>query len=321
MEKLFLNKNIETFLKSQLDPESRLAQSLLFYGEENLGKLHIAKIFAKSILCENHIWNGCDKCNSCKAFNNNWHPDLKIFSHETHEVGEREMKKYQDVQLFLNYKPQISSNRILIIDRSEQMTMATQSTSLKLLEEPFPNSIIIVISSFASKLPETILSRLLPIRFTKGTKEDLKRFFQSNFRIKDEDLDFYLELGENKVGKIINLIENKEYLKEKMENIKILINILNTDFVSASNIIKELANKDNDLNLIVKDWLGFLHQILVHKNITLWEKHLKINLSILNTDSNFLRKTLRNTLQLQNYTANYNLNKKLMLETFYLTIK
>ena len=71
MEKLFLNKNTETFLKSQLDPETRLAQSLLFHGEENLGKLYTAKIFAKSVLCEKHVWMGCDNCNSCRAFNNN----------------------------------------------------------------------------------------------------------------------------------------------------------------------------------------------------------------------------------------------------------
>ena len=154
----------------------------------------------------------------------------------------------------------------MIIDQSEQMSRDAQSTSLKLLEEPYPNSIIIVISSFASKLPETILSRLLPVRFTKESKENLKSFIQANFKIKDEDLDFYLALGENKIGTVIRLIEDKEYLKEKLDNIKLLISIISDNFVNASNTISKMVPKkdkkneggesekgDKELNQMTKD--------------------------------------------------------------------
>jgi DNA polymerase III delta prime subunit len=186
---------------------------------------------------------GCNNCKSCKAFDNGWHSDFKIFTHETHKEGEKEIDQYREVQLFLGYKPQVSSNRILIIDQFEQMTRDAQSTSLKLLEEPFPNSIIIVISSFASKLPETILSRLLPIRFTKEPEGNLKNFLKDNFKIKEDDLDFYLALGDNKIGKTINLIEDPEYLKEKIDNIKLLINIIDNNFVNASGIISKITTK------------------------------------------------------------------------------
>jgi len=67
--------------------------------------------------------------------------------------------------------------------------------------------------------------------------------------------------------------------------------------------------------------LSFLQQILVHNDLGIWEKGLGVNLSFLKTDLNVLRKVLKSTLQLQNYVTNYNLNKKLMLETFYLSVK
>jgi len=318
MTNIFLNKNTKAFLKSQLDPESRLAQSLLFYGEEHLGKFHAAKIFSKSILCENHIWNGCDKCNSCKAFNNNWHSDFKIWNSESDSIKIEDLLTLKD---FLTYRPQLSKNRILIINNADKLTKEAESSLLKLLEEPSKDSIIILISSFSKKLLPTILSRLLPIRFTKEPEANLKTFLLENSKIKKEDLDFYLELGQNKIGEIVHLIENPEYFNEKINNIKTLVEILKNNFIDNTNIIKKITDKDTDLELVVKDWLGFLHQILIHNNLDLWEKHLKINLSFLNDDPNFLRRALRNALQLQNYTANYSLNKKLMLETFYLTIK
>jgi len=249
MDKLFLNDYIKKFLTSQLNMENRLAQSLLFLGEEHLGKFHTAKIFAKSLLCEKHILGGCDNCNSCKAFDNNWHSDFKVLDTEKNSIKIEELISLKD---FLGYRPQMSLNRVLVINNADRLTNEAESSLLKLLEEPNKDSVIILVSSFPKKLMPTILSRLLPLRFAKEPEENLKKFLKENLEIK-EDLDFYLELGDNKIGKVIKLIEDKEYFNEKLENIKILINLLSTNFISASNICKELADKEVDLKQIVKD--------------------------------------------------------------------
>jgi hypothetical protein len=58
----------------------------------------------------------------------------------------------------------------------------------------------------------------------------------------------------------------------------------------------------------------------VYKNIDFWNKYLKTDLSLLLSNSTLIKQLLKNVLQLYNYTTNYNLNKKLMLENFYLAI-
>jgi DNA polymerase III delta prime subunit len=53
--KLLLNSLVENFLKEKLTATDCSNQSLLFWGESDLGKLTTAKIFAKSLLCEKKI--------------------------------------------------------------------------------------------------------------------------------------------------------------------------------------------------------------------------------------------------------------------------
>jgi len=67
---LLLNNLVKDFLIEKLKNIDNLNQSLLFWGESDLGKLTTAKSFAKSILCHNKVLNGCNQCESCISFNN-----------------------------------------------------------------------------------------------------------------------------------------------------------------------------------------------------------------------------------------------------------
>jgi len=65
---LLLNPLVKNFLIEKLNNDTLINQSLLFWGESDLGKLSTAKVFAKSILCNSKTLGGCNQCSSCKAF-------------------------------------------------------------------------------------------------------------------------------------------------------------------------------------------------------------------------------------------------------------
>ena len=152
------------------------------------------------------------------------------------------------------YKPQLSENRILIIDEAHKLTPEAESSLLKILEEPSINSIIILVTPFPNQLMPTILSRLLPVRFAKEPDESLKNFLINIYQIPHKQLTLYLELGQNKIGEIFQLINNPEYLNTKISNIRIFIDLLNSNFVEATNIIQSITNKDEyNLSQLVND--------------------------------------------------------------------
>ena len=64
---------------------NKLAHSHLFSGKTGIGKLHFTEELSKSLLCSNsnELFEYCNDCSSCKAFNAGSHPDFKLIDKET----------------------------------------------------------------------------------------------------------------------------------------------------------------------------------------------------------------------------------------------
>lgn len=312
---LLLNNLVKSFLIERLKDDTNLSQSLLFWGESDLGKLTTAKMFAKSILCNNHKLGGCNTCENCKAIDNNWHPDYLLINSNNDTIV---VDDTSPIFKFFLYKPQLGKKRILIINDCEKLNLSTQSSLLKLLEEPKNDFLIILVSTNPQKLLKTIRSRIIPIRFTKPSKKDLVDFIEKKYQKDIKNLEYLINLSEGKPAKLINFIENQEALKIKENNVQIYKNILKGNFVQQSNIIKNIVSnlkeKDEEKNLskknylknIVNDWLSFIENDLYS--------------SVQNKeDLKKKQKQFKNALQLLQYIDAYNANYRLLLETFCLT--
>lgn len=319
---LLLNSLVKNFLIEKLKNNDTLNQSLLFWGEPDLGKLTTAKTFAKSMLCKSKIFNGCNNCDSCKAIDNGWHPDYLLIDTQNDTI---KVEDTLPIVNFVMYKPQLAEKRVLIVNNCEKLNLTNQSSLLKILEEPKNDFLIILITSNPQKLLKTIKSRVIPIRFIKPTKKEIEIYLNENQQNKIQNLEYIIDLAENRPANIFNFINNKELIKEKEKNFQMYKEISQKGFAHQSNIIKEIVSpfskqetKDQTntdisikthLKAIVNDWLSFL------------EKDLQ-NLISSNKDLEILKqkkKQLKNTLQLLSYIDNYNANYRLLLETFCLT--
>ena len=77
------NTEVKDYLSKSIK-QNNILHSYLFLGKEGIGKLLIAKEFAKAILCLNEDKNDECTCKSCTCFNGNNNPDFHIIN----EAGE-----------------------------------------------------------------------------------------------------------------------------------------------------------------------------------------------------------------------------------------
>ncbi len=333
---ILISKNIENFLQKKLDPNENFSQSMLFWGQPQISKLSAAKHFAKSVLCKNNTWGGCNSCANCNYFDNSWHPDLMVIDSKENIIKKKDIEEAQN---FLMFKPMFSQKRILIINEAEKLNYETQSALLKSLEEPKNYFIIILITASPQRLLKTVKSRLLSIHFLKPKAENLANFLTTNFSISQTKANELATLSLGHTEKAIQFIQNPSLLKDKKENEAFFKNLTQKSFFEQTLVLEQIIKKiekldaqekSNDslevdpdpiveekgkptkivnkyLKNLINDWLEYIEQNL-NDTIT---KEAQSNLTIKQQ-----QKFLKNTIRLLFYIDHYNLNKKLLLDNF-----
>ncbi len=176
-----------------------LPHALLFYGPTGIGKTAFAERFAQSLLCESPLADGhpCSTCGSCGWFTQYSHPDFRRVRPEVldDEAGVEEgdaeageVKKAsksakapsKDIRIdqiralgnFMNISTHRQGKRVVVLYPAEALNAASANALLKTLEEPPPNTIILLITNSLDRLLPTILSRCRQFALTMPTREE-----------------------------------------------------------------------------------------------------------------------------------------------------
>ena len=149
----------------------KLAHAYLFCGPRGVGKTTCARIFAKSINCENLTPEGeaCNECESCRAFN-------EQRSYNIHELDAASNNSVDDIRELIDQvriPPQIGRYKVFIIDEVHMLSTAAFNAFLKTLEEPPHHAIFILATTERHKVLPTILSRCQIYDFTRIEMNDI----------------------------------------------------------------------------------------------------------------------------------------------------
>lgn len=155
------------FLQKLLLPGSR-PHALLFYGMGGIGKKMLAIHFAKTFLCTAAGMRPCGICESCRLMdieNRSFaHPDFYLLTAE--EAGKDiKIEQVKEMAKQAAFAPVLSKHKVCIIDDAGQMTAEAANSLLKLLEEPPPGWLFILITQQPERLLPTVLSRVVRLRF------------------------------------------------------------------------------------------------------------------------------------------------------------
>ncbi|MFA5392140.1 MAG: AAA family ATPase [Candidatus Paceibacterota bacterium] len=307
----FLEERIKVFLEKFFNPETKPVQSLLFYGEEAIGKRTIALAFAKALLCqaEQKTWNGCGHCQNCLRFDKDLHPDFLLIEPVDKVIPIETARKAIE---FLYYVPQFSSLKILIINEADKLKEDVQNTLLKTLEEPPQNTLIIFLTVHPQGLLTTVLSRLLALRFYRSSSQEITDFLIDQQSLSLSKAKEIAEKADGKIGLAFRLLDN-EYLKDIEKNQKELAIILESDFLGLIKYLQELTGDKVHLLTVLKTWLEMLN-----KDIQIETQENKRNLKLPLASKVQLAKELFKAF---NLISNYNINSSLLLENIFLKYK
>jgi len=166
---------LTTTLKNAI-ANNHLAHAYLFCGPRGVGKTTCARIFAKTINCQNPKPDGeaCDECESCRGFN-----EQRSFN--IHELDAASNNSVDDIRSLVDQvriPPQIGKYSVYIIDEVHMLSAAAFNAFLKTLEEPPAHAIFVLATTEKHKIIPTILSRCQIYDFNRIRVADIVEHLQ-----------------------------------------------------------------------------------------------------------------------------------------------
>jgi DNA polymerase-3 subunit gamma/tau len=278
-------EHIVTTLNNQIKAD-RIGHAYLFCGTRGTGKTTVAKIFAKAVNCENPGPNGpCGTCAMCRAIANQ-------SSMNVVEIDAASNNRVDDIRQVIEevqYSPAEGRYKVYIIDEVHMLTTSAFNALLKTLEEPPSYLIFILATTEAHKIPLTILSRCQRYDFKRISVEVIagrlrELLEKEGIEAEEKALSYIARLADGALRDGLSLLEQciSFYFGEKLtyENVlkvlgavdhsvyhELIEALVENHAGSIMEIIGEVVEQGKDLYQFVNEFIWYLRNLLVLKNV------------------------------------------------------
>ncbi|MBQ8592059.1 MAG: DNA polymerase III subunit gamma/tau [Lachnospiraceae bacterium] len=275
--------HIVTTLKNQIKAE-RIGHAYLFCGTRGTGKTSIAKIFAKTVNCENIVnGNPCGECATCKAIAAG--ASMNVI--EIDAASNNGVDNIREIVDEVSYSPAEGKYKVYIIDEVHMLSIGAFNALLKTLEEPPSYVIFILATTEVHKIPITIMSRCQRYDFKRITidtiTDRLKELMTAEeVQVEDKALRYIAKTADGSMRDALSLLDQciafhlgQELTYDKVLDVlgavdtsvfsRLLRFVLDKDVLGSIELLEEIVMQGRELTQFVVDFTWYLRNLLLVK--------------------------------------------------------
>ena len=303
----------------------KVSHAYIISGEKGSGKKLLADLFARTLQCERIGTEPCMECQSCKQALSLNQPDIIRVMHEkpnTISVEDIRTQINGDIMI----RPYSSPYKIYIVDEAEKLSVQAQNALLKTIEEPPVYAVLLLLTTNAGMLLQTIRSRCVILELKPVSSPMVKNYLMEQLEVPEYHADICTAFAQGNVGKAKRLALSdsfSEMLEHALHLVKYIHDMEVVDMISDLKRINTYKMEINDyldlLTVWYRDVLMFKATrdadslIFSHELISIREKAQKSSYEGL--------ECIIKSLEKAKIRLNANVNFDMALELLLLTMK
>jgi len=282
---------------------NRPASAYLFYGREGVGKWQAAVCVAALLNCDNRVVDEdgrvidfCGVCRNCIQVLNLGFPEMHIamalppFRSESEGAAlslefleEKKKEPYKiitssrqttipiqtarEIKRKTAIKPGEGTKRLIIFYQMEKMLPASADSLLKLIEEPPPETVIIMTARDPGNLLPTIQSRAHKVRFGPISESEIVRYISDRYDEEADKLELIAGLSEGSLGRALELISDESASSLRQVSFYMFKGLFVKETSSAIATLIELLNPNDrgQGQVVLSHWQSFISDLIVIK--------------------------------------------------------
>ncbi len=249
----------------------RVSHAYLFVGPAGVGRFTTARAFAQALLCAEGGDDACGRCAACRKVSAAAHPDLRVISAGRTESGtERRavgIDQIRELKREAAYGPYEGRRKVFIVEDAEAMRAEAANSLLKLVEEPPPGIVIILISESTAAMLPTLVSRSQSVRFGFIPAPEVVRVLRQQAGVPEDRATFLAALSGGRVGRALAAAAaGEDPLERRAEVLRALDVALRGDIIRLLDAAESIARRRDD----IERWLDVA--LLWVRDVLVWQE-------------------------------------------------
>lgn len=277
-------EHIVTTLKNQIASD-RIGHAYLLCGTRGTGKTTIAKLFAKTVNCENpQDGNPCGECSSCRAIAAG--ASMNVI--EIDAASNNGVDNIREIVDEVSYSPAEGRYKVYIIDEVHMLSIGAFNALLKTLEEPPSYVIFILATTEVHKIPITILSRCQRYDFKRITVDTItdrlrELVEEEQVQVEEKALRYIAKAADGSMRDALSLLDQciafhfgQELTYDMALDVlgavdtavfsRLLRHVLQKEVLGCIGLLEEIVIQGRELTQFVSDFTWYLRNLLLVKS-------------------------------------------------------
>ena len=309
-----------------------LSHAYLFVGPRHVGKTTLALDLARALNCE-AADRPCGSCSACTRIAAGNHPDVQIIGlavdkkavDKKIEVG---IDQIRDMQRASGLPPFEGQCKVFIIDDTENLSPEAANCLLKVLEEPLPQRVYILLATAENLVMPTVVSRCQLVHLHPVSHTIVKEMLIDQHDELNDRAEELSRLSKGCPGWAINAVQNSSVSEERSEKLSTMLEIINADsesrFSYATELASEFANNRQYSNEVLGLWLDWWRDLLLIKggateSITNLDRESELHQQVVSYSLEQIKEFIQGLLEARGMIRQ-NVNSRLVLDTLMLSM-